>query len=186
MTQAHVHITDAAWEHLGKQRDLYGYHGNGGKNNGTHPGRTMGMSVYLKALFTVNPLHTDWTDTRPQEAKSADLARLTHNKFPIWHDEGELNIEIRGHRRARPKRSLNAEDVDFILPIAVPIARHYGITAIMGTQTAPRARLSALLEAIGLQWLTPKHAPPYNPMPRNMKRVEARAQPRHHTFELVF
>lgn len=185
--QTQVHISDTAWEHLADQRDFYGYAGRGGNNGQTYNARTTGLSVYLVALFRANPTPQHWTDTRPAHLQAADLARLTHNKFPIWHDEAALNTPpYLGHRVARPRRNLNTEDYDAITPAAVTIARHFHITAIMGDQLKPRARVSALLEAIGLRFLTPLHPPAHNLLPRNEKRSKRKHANYRPRYELVF
>jgi hypothetical protein len=149
-----IYISERAWNQLCKDRDHYGYKGKAA---------WQGMTKYLLALMSANPNHEHWQDTRPHDLRIMDAAQISHSRLPIWSFAYlDTTNHPLGHRR-RQQRNLNSKDFATIVTQALPIADHFLIAPYRNGAIAPHTRVAAMLEAIGMGYLTPKYAPPSMP-----------------------
>lgn len=186
-TQVGIRLSQQAWDYLQRESAYYGYKGHS---------LTTGFTHYLLALLAANPtspttsLLAHWTDTRPPDLKMFDAARLNSTRhsprrqFPYWARQayGPAN-QLRGVEQA--KRGLNRAHFTQAQPLLLNLADHFFIAPYSGNQTSPRARAAAVIEAIGLNYLTPRNPPAQNPRPVDPKQRH-RYVKKHTNVELVF
>lgn len=150
--QAHLSISPTAWQHITNQAAHYGYAGHS---------KHTGLTHYLRALLQANPDPLiDWTDNRPASLTDYDTHRLNNGLFPFWS-----SATITDNNK-RSTRMVNAAHLEEMQPVLLTLADFFIIAPFRAaSQTDPRARAHAVLEAIGLQYLQPKNPPAHNPSP---------------------
>ena len=170
-----IYISERAWDQLCKDRDHYGYRGKAA---------WQGMTKYLQALISANPNPEHWRDTRPLDLRQMDSAQIAHSRLPIWSFAYlDTQNHPAGHRR-RQQRNLNSKDFATIVTHALPIADHFLIAPYRNGAIAPHTRVAAMLEAIGMGYLTPVYAPPQ--MPASLQARPPRRRPNTNPAGIVF
>lgn len=179
--QVRITLSPPAYKYLTEQQRIYQYHGRG-------PAQRAGLAYYLASLLDQNPPTSTstspcslWIDTRPPDLIKHDILSLKRGQFPIWSLSPLNYYDTRPFER-RLLRCLNATVFNTtLLPPLLHLAAHFMIAPISGRQTSPLSRAAAVIEAIGLQYLTPLNPPVINPTPARLSTTR-----RHIHTELVF
>lgn len=153
--QTYVNLTVDAWEALQRAMTYHAYKGRG-------PGQ--GTGAYLEALLTANPAPSNWRDTRPEDLRNSDLARLQAGLLPLWFEDNVRHIQVKADQR-----SIRTDVFARIAPTLVSLSDHFGIKS--RTQSNTRSDANCVLEAIGLKHLTPVNNPPRCAYEKNMTRA---------------
>lgn len=125
------------------------------------------MTHYIAALLAANPPTPEyWTDERPDGLTIFDEHRIKAGRFPVWINTDEIYSSDDWRR----KRSVNAAHLTTLAPDLIKLANHFLIAPTRGDQLDVKNRCAAVLEAIGLQFLTPINEPQPNSSPRNEQR----------------
>lgn len=107
--------------------------------NTTH--RYQGLSDYIYWITE----HATLTDARPAEVKESDAARISVGYFPYWStEETRLPIRLVLHPKAKDKLILIANQ--FLITNT-----RRGLSSLR--RDMPSSRISAVLEAVGIDWL---------------------------------
>lgn len=168
-----IKFSEPAWLSLQRSTREYRYDGRG-------PGN-VGVAAYLAALIHSNPTPDYWKDTRPQPIPTFDIPRMSAVPplVPMWSPAFQLEP---GYERTL-NRMLNKARIEAITPALFALSQHFMIFPYRNVYNE-RTRANAVLEAIGLGWLTPVNPPAYNPLPVNQTR--RKHYKKASNFELVF
>lgn len=184
MTQ--IHLSKPALRHLQQQQADYLYNQAHNEQNS--------LLVYLRALLVANPTIAapeslsllNWADTRPKHLRDLDIPRITLPRTPrppLWG----LGA---GTDPSDYRKSFMVNTVLFtkLTPDLLALSAHFLIFPYKrGDQLSPAARAAAVIEAIGLKYLTPRHPPAPNPwrpslapkaVSRRKYRAHLRARPK--------
>lgn len=138
------------------------------------------LSIFINYAIAAQPSTYPFTDTRPPHIRSQDLAYIQANKPLPWsyelpaHEKVSLNLRINPLTAAYFHLVTQHHQIPILGPryAQQPIPRR----AAAGT-------VAAVLEAIGLGWLTPSY--PYPPAPESLYPAPFRRLP-HPPFEVEF
>lgn len=152
--RVHVYLSDEAYEYLCEQAEVYQYISSARNRHKS------GFSDYIAALSRCK-----FQDTRTQDIRDSDLPRLESGHLPYWNTDTP--------RKARFIAMTN-DTQERLRTVALDI----GITNVNRPDSVdiPRSPISAMLEAVGIKWLTPVSMIP-NPHPPLSINKKFRSRP---------
>lgn len=158
LPHTNINLSDRAYAYLKDRMLRSGYRGTAS---------WQGLGSFLIGLFSANPTWQDWQDTRAnfpddfdEPIATLDKQRAARNQFPIWGLYYEGKPQHGKRRITRLARPFSREKLARLSPLVLPIATHYCIAPYTGADILhPPSQISATIEAVGLQYLTPRNPP---------------------------
>lgn len=129
---AQYYVSDTAWSNLVAAGVKNGHISAASE-------RARGMYAYLEYLSTL-PINS-WSDTRPLNVKNLDSTRLDSGRLPFW--QAEYHRRMRALTLTEPTKSY-----------LITLAEMFSISNSTINIISPGSQQSAVIEAIGLGWLS--------------------------------